>query len=132
MPDAAEALFLAKEDGLEGQDAFEDCIRTCMLPEETVYLLLSQWLKDLDDREFEILTQISHFGLSGADEEDVDRPQSVQRGPLCIPTPQPPLAALHRPAAGDAGQRHVEPPPHRPFSPAYAPRPPPRNRQPPA
>ena len=80
VPDAAEALLLAKEDGLEGQDAFEDCIRTCMLPEETVYLLLSQWLKDLDDREFEILTQISHFGLSGADEEDVDRPQSVQRG----------------------------------------------------
>ena len=51
-----------------------------MLPEETVYLLLSQWLKDLDDREFEILTRISHFGLAGADEEDVDRPQSVQRG----------------------------------------------------
>ena len=92
-----------------------------MLPEETVYLLLSQWLKDLDDREFEILTRISHFGLSGADEEDVDRPQSVQRGLCVYRSPQPPLAALHRPAAGDAGQRHVEPPPHRPFSPRIRP-----------
>lgn len=123
VPDAAEALFLAKEDGLEGQEAFEDCVRTCMLPEETVYLLLSQWLKDLDDREFEILTRISHFGLAGADEEDVDRPQSVQRGLVVYRSPQPPLAALHRPIAGDAGQRPVEPPPYRPHSPRIRPLP---------
>lgn len=80
VPDTAEALLMAKEDGLTGQEAFHDCLLTCMSPEETVYLLLSQWLKDLDDQEYNILTQISKFGIAGADEEDVDRPQSVQRG----------------------------------------------------
>lgn len=131
VPDAAEALFLAKEDGLEGQEAFEDCVRTCMLPEETVYLLLSQWLKDLDDREFEILTRISHFGLAGADEEDVDRPQSVQRGlvytdrrsrrwRLCIGLLREMLASdLWTPAIPPTQPTHTPPPPH-------------RNRQPPA
>ena len=65
VPAMADALYDAKQQGMEGLAAQEQCLTVCLAAAHPVSRQLQQWVKDLTDAEYNALVRLAGCGAAG-------------------------------------------------------------------
>lgn len=73
-PPMADALYDAKQQGLDGLAAQEACLQACLEPKHPVSLQMQQWVKDLSDREYAALRRLASLGEEGGPIDGAEAP----------------------------------------------------------